>query len=88
MKQNLAQSIENRPIPKPEAGRNTGRILRIKAGYNPNSSSVGSQIPYFFLFALSSGALTVWVLNFINRYDQKIRNKGAGPDDGAEVRND
>lgn len=33
-----------------------GRILRIKRGYNPNSSSVGSGIP-IFLFA--STALVV-----------------------------
>ena len=30
-----------------------GRILRIKRGYNPNSSSVGSDIPTF-LFSTSA----------------------------------
>jgi len=36
-----------------------GKILRVKAGYNPNSSSVGSQIPAFLLFAVSTGAIAI-----------------------------
>lgn len=36
--------------------KSKGRILRIKRGYNPNSSSVGSDIP---LFLFSSTALVV-----------------------------
>jgi hypothetical protein len=38
-----------------------GRILRLKSGYNPNSSSVGSHIPAFLFFAIGSGAVTVIV---------------------------
>ena len=54
---------------------NMGKILRVKTGFNPNSSSVGSQIPIFFAFALGSGALTVLVLNLINQYDRLLRSR-------------
>ena len=37
------------------SAKSKGRILRIKRGYNPNSSSVGSDIPTF----LFSGAALV-----------------------------
>jgi len=36
-----------------------GRVLRVKRGYNPNSSSVGSLVPLFLSGALAAGALTV-----------------------------
>lgn len=54
---------------------NRGKILRIKAGFNPNSSSVGSQIPTFFAVALSSGALTVLVMNLLANYERILRKK-------------
>lgn len=53
--------------------RNKGRVLRVKAGYNPNSSSVGSQIPAFFAFAAGSGALTVIALQILNAVRKHIR---------------
>jgi len=52
-----------------------GSILRLKTGYNPNSSSVGSQIPAFLAFAAGSGFFTIMVLHMMNYYDRKIRNK-------------
>jgi hypothetical protein len=52
-----------------------GRILRLKTGFNPNSSSVGSEIPYFFAFALTSGALTVTIMNLMALYDRHIKRK-------------
>jgi len=52
-----------------------GKLIRIKTGFNPNSSSVGSEIPAFFAFALGSGALTVMVLNLINQYDRLLRSR-------------
>lgn len=52
-----------------------GKLLRIKIGFNPNSSSVGSQIPMFYAFALGSGALTVLVLNLINHYDRLLGSR-------------
>lgn len=36
--------------------KSKGRILRVKRGYNPNSSSVGSDIPTFLF---SSSALVL-----------------------------
>ena len=52
-----------------------GKILRVKTGYNPNSSSVGSQIPAFFAFAAGSGALTIFVLHILNAVDTQLRKK-------------
>ncbi len=74
--------MKNSPLPE-----NPGKILRVKEGFNPNSSSVGSQIHLFFAFALASGSLTVLVLNLLNAYDRKIRKgvvrrpKDSGDDD-------
>ena len=53
----------------------SGRVLRVKTGYNPNSSSVGSQIPYFFAFALSSGAITILVMNILAGFDRTLKEK-------------
>lgn len=52
-----------------------GKVLRFKSGYNPNSSSVGSQIPNFFVFAVSSGILTVIVLQMLNVIGTRIKRK-------------
>ena len=52
-----------------------GRILRVKTGYNPNSSSVGSQIPAFLAFAAGSGAFTIMGLHVFNAVDKRIRKK-------------
>ena len=55
--------------------RNRGRILRVKLGYNPNSSSVGSLIPAFLAFATGAAALTVLAANGFNAIDKHIREK-------------
>jgi len=52
-----------------------GRILRIKTGYNPNSSSVGSLIPTFLALSTSAAALTVLTMNSLNAIDKHIREK-------------
>ena len=52
-----------------------GRILRLKRGYNPNSSSVGSQLPYFLAFAVGSGVISVITMNVLSVYDKRIRKK-------------
>jgi hypothetical protein len=57
------------------AKRGTGGILRLKSGFNPNSSSVGSEIPYFFAAAIGSGALVVMVTNLLAFYDHRIRRR-------------
>jgi H+/Cl- antiporter ClcA len=50
-----------------------GRILRIKSGFNPNSSSVGSEIPAFLAFAAAAGAIGVIVMNTLSLFDRRIR---------------
>jgi hypothetical protein len=52
-----------------------GRVLRVKTGYNPNSSSVGSQIPTFFFFAVASGVCTVIALQVLKMIGIHIRKK-------------
>jgi len=52
-----------------------GRVLRVKTGYNPNSSSVGSLIPAFLVFAASAAVLTVLAMNGLNAVDKHIRKK-------------
>ena len=52
-----------------------GQILRVKTGYNPNSSSVGSLIPTFLAFATGAAALTVLAMNSLNAVDKHIREK-------------
>lgn len=52
-----------------------GRVLRVKSGYNPNSSSVGSQIPTFFFFAVGTGVCTVIAMQILNMIGIHIRKK-------------
>lgn len=63
--------------------RGRGRILRIKQGYNPNSSSVGSQIPVFIGLAMATGAAGVFLMNLISAFDRRLREAGErSPSDG------
>ena len=59
-----------------EPGRR-GRVLRVKAGYNPNSSSVGSQVPGFLAFALGSGAASVLLLGTLGAVSRLLRRRKA-----------
>jgi len=52
-----------------------GRVLRVKTGYNPNSSSVGSLIPAFLAFAAGAGAATVVAVNILNAVGKNIRKR-------------
>ncbi|MBF0223829.1 MAG: hypothetical protein HQK76_00115 [Desulfobacterales bacterium] len=55
-----------------------GKILKVKSGYNPNSSSVGSQIPAFLIVGLGSGVMTIMItqlINFIDEWIQKRKNQ-------------
>lgn len=52
-----------------------GRVLRVKTGYNPNSSSVGSLIPAFLAFAAGAGAITVIAMNILNSTGKHIRKR-------------
>lgn len=54
-----------------------GKILRVKTGYNPNSSSVGSQIPAFLFFAAGTGmfaVITAQILNTIRAHIEKNKD--------------
>ena len=52
-----------------------GRILRLKEGYNPNSSSIGSQIPVFLFGALAAGGLTVAALHLRQTARRLLRRR-------------
>jgi hypothetical protein len=52
-----------------------GKVLRFKSGYNPNSSSVGSQIPSFFFFAIGSGVCAIIAMQVLNMIGIHIRKK-------------
>ena len=54
---------------------NKGKILRLKTGYNPNSSSVGSHIPVFLAFAAGAGAVSMIIMNLISSTSKNIRNR-------------
>lgn len=55
--------------------KDRGRILRVKLGYNPNSSSVGSLIPASLAFATGAAVLTVLAMNTLHAVDKHIRKK-------------
>ena len=48
-----------------EDRNNSGRVLRVKSGYNPNSSSIGSDIPAFLAAAACAGSVTVIIINIL-----------------------
>ena len=50
-----------------------GRILRVKAGYNPNSSSVASELTTFLFCVLGAGVFTIAGLNVADLIVQKMR---------------
>jgi hypothetical protein len=52
-----------------------GKILRVKTGYNPNSSSVGSQIPVFLFLAAASGVFAIIAAQMLNVIDIYIKKK-------------
>jgi hypothetical protein len=51
-----------------------GRILKVKKGYNPNSSSIGSDILAFLAFAGGTGIFSVILANTLDSI-KKIINK-------------
>jgi len=55
--------------------KHKGRILRVKTGYNPNSSSVGSLIPAFLALSAGAGAFSIFAMNCLNVIDKHIREK-------------
>ncbi|MBN1673884.1 MAG: hypothetical protein JXR37_22740 [Kiritimatiellae bacterium] len=58
--------------------------MRVKRGYNPNSSSVGSAIPAFLAVAAGAGVATVVLLHAAHEIRAWIRRRrtdlrAAGP---------
>ena len=56
------------------SSRQEGRILKVKKGYNPNSSSIGSDILAFLAFAGGAGVFSVILANTMDSI-KKILNK-------------
>lgn len=52
-----------------------GKILRVKTGYNPNSSSIGTHIPAFIFSAIASGVFAVVAMQSVNMIETLIGKK-------------
>ena len=50
-------------------------IIKVKKGYNPNSSSIGSDIVTFLSFAAGSGMVTAFLFNLFNPIDKTIKKE-------------
>nr|WP_319394742.1 hypothetical protein [uncultured Desulfobacter sp.] len=77
----------DKPIPGAEPVGNVparGKLLAVKQGYNPNSSSVGSQISSFLAFTMASGGVTVAILMLLNTFDKNLRKKFKKENRGVE----
>ncbi|MBW2526859.1 MAG: hypothetical protein JRI23_21930 [Deltaproteobacteria bacterium] len=63
----------------------SGRVLRVKEGYNPNSSSIGTAIPTYLAFAAGSGAVAVLLLHLRGAVAALLRRRAteAGPRDAV-----
>jgi len=57
-----------------------GRVLRLKTGYNPNSSSVGTDIPTFLAIAASAGAATTIALHLLDVARERILRQATTPE--------
>ena len=55
-----------------------GRLLKVKYGYNPNSSSIGTHVNAFLLgaavFALALNSLAIVTISLRAKLDLKIEN--------------
>ncbi len=80
MTQHDTQSADAvRPSIPPAAAPPRGRVLRVKTGYNPNSSSVGTDIPTFLAAAAGAGALATVALNLLSATASRIRREHSAP---------
>jgi hypothetical protein len=69
-----AQNRKGDDITK-RTGRFKGRVLMMKMGYYPNSSSIGSQIHFFLTMAAGAGALSVLALHLLDSVGSLIRRR-------------
>ena len=51
-----------------------GQVLKVKRGYNPNSSSIGSDIMAFLILAGGAGIISVILSNTLDSI-KKVINK-------------
>ena len=59
--------------------RRRGRILAVKWGYNPNSSSLGVDVT-FLLFGMAAVALLTPIISLVLRVRRRSLPAGAPPD--------
>lgn len=60
-----------------------GRVLKLKLGFNPNSSSVGTTVVVFLWSLVASGAVVAFTSAVLaHRFRRKSRDPGS-PSDGA-----
>jgi len=76
--------VLNSPNKKPK-----GKILRVKLGYNPNSSSLGSMVFIFpaslLAVTMGFGAISGIIMSaFIKRSDKKVENDTADAPKNSE----
>jgi hypothetical protein len=50
-------------------------VLRVKSGYNPNSSSIGTALPTYVVLTAASGALAVMLLHLTGAVAALLRRK-------------
>jgi hypothetical protein len=58
-----------------EGAAQRGRVLRVKEGYNPNSSSIGSAISAYLAAAVGAGAVGVILLNLFSSAGGLLRRR-------------
>lgn len=51
-----------------------GRLLKVKTGYNPNSSSVGTGLPPYLFAVLGTGVVSIFVANVIDPVLRRLRS--------------
>lgn len=73
------------PSNDPRPGNIYGRILRVKTGYNPNSSSVGSGIPTFLFSMVGTGIFSVVAATLFEPVRARLLRRGPRPDVAGDV---
>lgn len=69
----------------PSSTNRKGRILAVKWGYNPNSSSLGVDVTFFLLGASALAILTPAVTGLL--YVRRLRDKKLPAQEGRQASN-